>query len=55
MAAKDVTEWTCEGSLKSVKTESMADGIPAVIMGACVFAHDRVDVFCTSIWVVPQK
>ena len=23
----------------------MADGIPAVIMGACVFAHDRVDVF----------
>ena len=23
----------------------MADGIPTVIMGACVFAHDRVDVF----------
>ena len=23
----------------------MADGIPAVTKGACVFAHDRVDVF----------
>ena len=28
-----------------IRKESMADGIPAVIKGACVFAHDRVDVF----------
>ena len=28
-----------------IRRESMADGIPAVIKGACVFAHDRVDVF----------
>jgi len=33
------------GGQPQTRRESMADGIPAVIMGACVFAHDRVDVF----------